>query len=189
MNADLLTQSYRDYCETLLAIRRSGEWKEHATTFDDYAKLRWSLSKTRAKLLCDFAKLIGLCRKEGLPLPDTPENVKPLLSLAQKHWLDVWRLVLDCTGASMNGGPKIINAASVQAVMDRFGIVAHKKLPEHVLKGQRVRRAAKTMAEIGDGEALVGQVGKRGLGKYWDDGVRVVIEADQARMDGNSEDL
>lgn len=179
MNDDLLTEGYHQYCDTLLAIRRSGEWKDHAPSFDDYAQKRWSLSKTRAKLLCNFAKFVAMCREHRIELPETPENVKPILGLAQKYWLDVWRLVLDSNGSAM------VNAANVQAVMDRFGILAQRKLPQHVLNGQRVRRAAKTMAEFGDGEQLVEQVGKRALGKHWQDGVRVTIEADQARMDND----
>lgn len=175
MNEQLLASHYERMCETLWAIKKSGDWKATCSSFDIYVSRRWSLSKTRAKLLCNFAEFVADCRKEYLRIPDAPENVKPILALAKKHWLDAWRLCVHYAD-----GP--INADHCEATLDHFGMYARKKLPPHVLNGQRVRRAAKTMAEFEDGEKLVTQIGADGLGRKWDDAVRVVIDADQARM-------
>ena len=179
MNEDLLTAGWEQVCDQLAAIRKTGEWERTHSSFDAYAKSRWSLSKTRAKLFCDFSKFCSMCRQARLPLPDAPDNVAPILRLTQKRWLEVWQMAVNYQDGA-------INAQYCESVMSQFGVIKDKKLPPHVINGMRVRKAAKTMAEIGDGEALVDQVGTRGLGKSWDECVKVVIDADQARMDRDS---
>lgn len=176
MNEQLLTSYYADYCETLLAIRRSGEWKDWSGTWEEYVGKRWSLSKSRAKLLCQFAKLRAMCHVEHMRLPETPEQVKAILALPQKQWLETWDLV------TATAGKDLVNAAHVDAVMTRFHIYARKRLSPEAMKAIRVRRAAKTMAEMEDGERLVGEIGGKALGKNWNKAVEVVIEADQARL-------
>jgi hypothetical protein len=181
VNEGFLIGAYVTYCTTLLAIRHSGEWREWADTWDEYVRDRWSLSKSRAKLLCSFAAFRLLCeKKEVRRLPDTPEQCKPLLALPKKQWLETWELVVDTAD-----GP--INAQHVESTMRRFRIFARKGIPPDVQAGIRVRRAAKTMAEFGDGERLVETVGERGLGNDWKDAVRVTIDADQARMNGKGD--
>lgn len=176
MNEQLLADSYRSYCETLLAIRQSGDWKDWFDDWGVYVESRWGLSKSRAKLLCDFAKLRNLALLQGFAtLPDTPEQCKPLLALPQKQWLETWELVCDYCKPP-------ITAANVAGCLEHFGIFANKRIPPDVLKGMRVRRAAKTLAEVGNGEQLVGEIGPRGLGKNWNKAVEVVIDADQARL-------
>ena len=178
MNEQLLETSYVNYCETLLAIRKSREWSVWALTWEEYVTKRLSMSKTRAKLLCDVAKFRAMCRAELFTiLPETPENVRPILSLPQKAWIEIWELVVSCAT-----GP--INAKHCEAVMQRFNVYSRKKIPPDVLAGMRLRRAAKTMAGFEDGEKVAGQVGKNGFGKIWDDAVRVTIDADQAKRNG-----
>lgn len=178
MNEPLFSAAYHSLCENLLAIRRSGDWKSEASDFDSYVKARYSLSKTRAKLFCNFAIFTKLCREAGMDLPETPDNVEPVLKLAQKRWLEVWELIL-----AYAPDMRALNAQHCKSVMDHFGVLTNKRIPPHVLKGMRVRRASKVLAELGDGEQLVSEIGAKGLGKHWDESVRVVIDADQARMD------
>ena len=175
MNEQLLESSILQMCEHLRAIRKSGDWRSDTATFAEYAQDHWSLSKTRAKLMCDFATFASMVRSENLHMPRSPECVKPILELAQKYWLDVWRICLQYS----DGRP--INAKYCLATMDQFGFVARKRIPDKILKGRKVRRAAKTLAEIEDGEALVDEIGPSGLGHDWDMAVRVAIDADQAK--------
>lgn len=176
MNDQILVSCYVDYCETLLAIRKSGDWKEWHETWDAYVADRWGLSKSRAKLLCNFARFRQLCEKESTgALPETPESVKTILALPQKAWLETWELVT-------NYCKPPITAQNIAACLEHFKIFAHKRVPPEVLKAIQVRRAAKTLANMGDGEQLVQQIGANGLGAKWNEAVRVVIDADQERM-------
>jgi len=183
MSEQLLGTAYQQLCEHLLAIRKSGEWRTEAVSFDTYVKLRWSISKTRAKLLCDFAAFCQMARKDYLRVPDSPDNIKPILALPHKHWVATWKLCCDYA----DGKP--INASHCQATMDHFGVVARKRIPDYILNRKQVRKAAATMAAFKDGEKLADQVGVEGLGKHWKEAVRVTIEADQFAYDerGGSE--
>lgn len=176
MNEHFVESSYATYCQTLLAVRKSGDWKAWYDDWSEYVKKRWGLSKSRAKVLCDFAQFRDMCESEMFgTLPETPEQVKALLALPKKRWLETWELVI-----SLCKYP--ILPQNVESAMEHFGIYANKKLAPEALKAIRVRRAAKTIAEMGDGAQLVGEIGGRALGKNWDKAVEVVIEADQARM-------
>lgn len=176
MNEQLLASYYVSMAETLLAIRKSRDWDASCADFYDYAAKRWSLSKSRAKLLCDFAVFREMCHVELYStLPETPEAVKSLLALPKKQWLEVWELVV-------NYCKPPITSAAVDATMQHFRIFANKKLSPEALKAIRVRRAAKVMAEMKDGEQLVSEIGGRALGKNWGKAVEVVISADQARL-------
>jgi hypothetical protein len=179
MNEDLMVTEYVRYCESLLALRKSGDWKDWHETWDEYVVKRWGLSKARAKLVCDFAKFRQMLQAELFgTLPDTPEQVKALLALPQKQWLETWELVLQD-----NRLP--ITPQNVESTMQRFHIFAHKTLSPEAKKAIRVRRAAKTMAEMQDGTKLVGEIGGKALGKNWTKAVEVVIDADQARMNAS----
>jgi hypothetical protein len=171
-----MVSAYVSYCESLFALRKSGDWKAWHQTWDGYVSARWGLSKSRAKLICAFVKFRAMCEAELFgTLPETPEQVKPLLALAQHQWLDTWSLVL--------GDNKFpITASNVESTMARFHIYARKTLSPEAKKAIRVRRAAKTMAEMNDGTELVGEIGGKALGKNWDKAVTVVIDADQARL-------
>lgn len=177
MNEALLTSYYVSYCETLLAIRKSGDWKDWHPSWDDYVQRRWSLSKSRAKLLCQFAQFRNMALEETFgTLPETPEQVKSILGLPQKLWIETWDLVI-------SDNPRLpITAQNVESTLQRFGIYAHKTLSPEAKKAIRVRRAAKTMAEMSDGEKLVNEIGGKALGKNWTKAVEVVIDADQERM-------
>jgi len=174
MNEQFFASANLQMCEHLAAIRKSGDWHHYAASFDVYVQLRWSLSKTRAKLLCDFAKFCKMVGQEKLKIPGSPENVRPILMLPQKRWLEIWAICINYAD-----GP--INAKHCTATMEQFGFIARKKIPEKILNSRRVRHAAKTMAQFKDGEALVEQVGVKGLGGDWDMAVRVTIDADQAK--------
>src|SRR5690606_23429296 len=116
----LMVSEYVRYCDSLLALRKSGDWKDWYETWEAYCKERWGLSKTRAKLMCDFAKFRQMCEAEMMStLPDTPEQVKDLLALPQKQWLDTWELVL-------NDNKPPIRPQNVESTMQRFHIYAHK---------------------------------------------------------------
>lgn len=176
MNEQLLEAAYATYSQTLLAIRKSGDWKAWHDSFEDYCKVRWGLSKSRAKALCNFARFRDLCDAELLgTMPETPEQVKGILALPQKRWVETWELVLSvCKNLP-------ITPQNVESALEHFGIYANKRLSPEALKAIRVRRAAKTMAEMSDGTKLVGEIGGRALGKNWNKAVEVVIDADNER--------
>lgn len=172
-----MVSSYVTYCLNLLALRKSDDWKAWHETWDDYVKVRWGLSKSRAKLLCGFARLRGMCEAEGYGvLPESPEQVKELLALPQKLWLETWELVL-------NYCKPPIMPHNIEGVMQHANLYAHKKLSPEAMKAIRVRRAAKTMSEMNNGTALVHEIGGKALGKNWNKAVEVVIDADNARRD------
>jgi hypothetical protein len=176
MNEDLMVSAYVGYCENLLALRKSGDWKAWHETWDEYVRVRWGMSKSRAKLVCDFAKFRAMCESEMMStLPDTPEQVKAMLALPQKQWLETWELVLNYCK------PPIL-PQNVESAMQHFHIYAHKSLSPEAKKAIRVRRAAKTMAEMNNGTELVSEIGGKALGKNWNKAVEVVIDADQARL-------
>lgn len=176
MNEQLLENAYAAYCQELFALRKSGDWKAWHDDWADYVKKRWGLSKSRAKLLCDFAQFRGMCEAELFgTLPETPEQVKALLALPKKRWLETWEMILSICKLP-------ILPQNVESAMEHFGIYANKKLPPDALKAIRVRRASKTLADVGSGEQLVQDIGPRALGKHFDKAVEVVIDAHQARL-------
>ena len=176
LNEDLLRCSYHQMCDHMLVIQKLGDWKHKFSSFGEYAEYRWSLSKTRAKLFTDFAKFCRKVEAEGWKLPDTPDNIQPVLNLPQKRWVEAWELCL----AHANG---TINKKHCLATLDHYGLIARRKIPPHILKARQVRKAAETMAGFEDGEKLVDDIGPKALGKNWDKAVAVTIDADQARMD------
>jgi hypothetical protein len=176
MNERALADSYAIVCDTLRAIRKSGEWKDWCESWEEYVAKRWSITKSRAKLLCDFAKFREMALREMFgTLPETPEQVKPILALPHRLWLEVWQLCIDYADG-------VITAKHCEGVMMHFGINARRRLSPEALKAIRVRRAAKTMADMRNGEQLVSEIGAQSLGSNWERAVEVVIDADQARM-------
>lgn len=178
MNEQILESNYVAYCESLYGLRRGGEWKAWHETWDGYVRERWGLSKSRAKLICAFIKMRSMLHDQTFgfgTLPQTPEQVKSILALPQKQWLETWDLVL-------NDNKPPISPGNVDSTLQRFHIFPHKKLSPEALKAIRVRRAAKVMAEMSNGTELVDEIGGRALGKNWVKAVEVVIDADQARL-------
>lgn len=166
--------AWQQLCETLLAIRKSREWAPEFISFEAYVVGRWALSKTRAKLFCDFAKFCAMARAEYLPLPISPDTVTPVLRLQQSRWMEVWAICSSYDAKTKN---------EIQSLLAHLGIGNSKRIPQYILNGRRVRKAAETLAEFNDGEKLVDEIGPDALGKNWDEAVRVTIDADQAKMD------
>ena len=176
MNEALFIQANHDLADNLLAIRKAGDWRHYKYDWPAYIQWRFNLSKTRAKLLCDFAQFVKMCRDNGVPLPETPENVQPILLLPRGQWIDAWSRCCEFAEGHMT-------AQFCRATLDHFGYGGRKTVPPHVLKARRTRKAMETLAELGDGEKLVDEIGTKALGKNWDKGVRTVIDADQRRME------
>ena len=176
MSESLLAAAWVQVADNMLAIRRAGDWRRDAASFDVYVAKRWSISKTRAKMLCNFATFCSMARGEFLRIPDSPDNIKPILDVAKKRWMDSWRICLD------HAGDQLINAEHCKATMEYYGMGVRHKVPPKVLKGQRIRRATKTIAGMEDGTELVNDVGVGGLGHDWDVAMEVMIDADQAKM-------
>lgn len=174
MSESLVKAGWESVCTNLWAIRRSRSWQQLASSWDVYAKRYWSLSKSRAGLMVKFAKLCALCREEYQPVPDSPDNVAPILALPEKKWTAAWQV---CRDMARN---EPINAEHCESTLQHFGMNARKRVPEKVLKARRFQKATKDIASVQDGEALVEDIGVRGLGKYHDDAVRVLIDSDQA---------
>lgn len=176
MNESLLAEAIRDYCTELLALKKSGDWQLEHPSFEDYCQRRWSLSKTRVKLLLAFAAFCAMCRDAALPLPTSPENVAPVLRLQKARWLDGWRLVVNYAGV----GP--INAAHCESTLQHFGLYARKRPPEHVVEAGKVRRSFRSLASVKDPEGLVEKIGPRGLGRDVDAGFHNAVEIFEAKM-------
>lgn len=186
MNEQLLTAAWCQVCDNILSLRKSDAWRGSHASFNDYADEVWNLSKTRAKLFCDFSMFSAMCREDHLRQPAAPDVVSAILSLLpKKEWLFTWQLCIE--RALDDGDMSKLTAKHIRGVMDFYGIGIRRRIPENVLKGRKVRAAAKTLAEIGDGEQLVEDIGVTGLGHDWDMGVRVAIDADQAKMDKKHE--
>jgi hypothetical protein len=115
-----------------------------------------------------------MCRTEYLRMPASPDVIAPLLKLPQGRWMDTWRMCIDYD---------VRTAKSMTALFENFGIGGNKRTPQWVINGNRVRKAAKTLAEFGDGGQLVDEIGAKSLGRNWEKAVAVVISADEARMD------
>jgi hypothetical protein len=94
--------------------------------------------------------------------------------------MNAWLLCVDYS----DGKP--INASHCQATMDHFGIIANRRIPEHVLRKNRVQKAAGALAAFGDGEKLADEIGVNGFGKDWSKAVDVVMDAEQERMNLNA---
>lgn len=165
----MIAASFQQLADNLLAIRKSRDFAGYKT-FDEYAKRVLSLSKTKARQWCNFSTFCRMCREENLPPPVTPDNVAAILGMPQKTWMSTWRYCVD------------MSATNAQQIAE-LGVVQRKRVPEHILKARQVKKAAKTFAELEDGERVVDLVGPDGLGRHWPDAVRFVIEADQSRMD------
>lgn len=175
MNEQLLAAAWQQVCDNLLVLRKSKVWRSTHSCFNDYVIEVWCLSKTRAKLYCDFSTFSAMCRAEYLKVPTSPDVVKPILELPMKRWIETWIICIDKAGCNPDN-------KSIRATMDFFGIGVRRRVPKSVLKTRKVRAAAKTLAEMGDGEKLVEEIGPAGLGHDWDMGLRVAIDADQAKM-------
>jgi hypothetical protein len=180
MNEHLLATAYLRYCEHLVALKKSGDWKAQHESWDVYVQRRWGMSKSRAKLLCGFVKFRALLEAELVDvMPETPEQVKEILALPQHQWVETWLLVLNYCKPPITPG-------NVVSCLQHFKVYARKALSPTVRKAIRVRRAARTMSEMENGSDLVSEIGSKALGANWDDAVRVTIEADQARMDAQT---
>ena len=176
MDEELLSSLWLQLCDQVRVIRDSRQWIGEGGTWDNYCKTRWSLSKSRANLYYRFSKFAQMCREADMPPPTSPDNVAPILQLTQKRWINCYRYCLNFVR------PQRLTAQGCKNAMEHAGVVARKKPPQHVITGGRVRKAAKLLADIGDGEALVEQIGPKGLGKDWPDATRVVIDAEGARL-------
>lgn len=182
MNEQLLGAAWQQVCDNLLALRKSRVWRSSHASFNDYAAERWKLSKTRAKLYCDFSTFCAMCRDEFKPVPDCPDNVQPILGLAQKDWIYAYQLCLDKSKDENGFRFTEMTHKHILDTLSFYGIGIRRRVPEIVLKARKVRAAAKTMAEMGDGEKLVEDIGAAALGHDWDMAVAVTIDADQAKM-------
>lgn len=176
MSESLLSAGWHQVADNLLAIRRSGSWREDCASFDVYVVKHWSLSKSRAKALCQFSTFCAMCRDLHLPVPSSPDNIMPILKLKQRGWIDTWRICLDLAEG------KAVNATHCKATMDYYGIGIKYRCPPAILKARKLRKATNVMADMGDGEKLVEEIGRDGLGANWDAAVEVMIDADQAKM-------
>ena len=95
MSQALLTSSYLSYCENLHSIHHNSWYKPEFESFDAFAA-SLSLSKARAKLIINFVNFRLMAENEGMRMPTSPEQVRSLLSMPRKRWLEIWELVLDC---------------------------------------------------------------------------------------------
>lgn len=176
MNEGLLSNAWQQVCDNLLALRKARDWAQEFSSFDEYVAERWSLSKSRAKVLCNYSILCKMCREKYIKVPDSPDNVRPILELPQYQWLDAWQRCQE----KLSGTP---NAKQVYSVLEFYGMGIKRRVPPEVAKARKVRKAAKLLAEMEDGEKLVDEIGASALGHDWDMGLRVAIDADQAKMD------
>lgn len=171
MNEDLYFSAVYQLCEQLVVIRKERLWERDHVDFFAYAKKRLGLSKTRTRLLLNFAHFAAMCREARTKLPDSPECVQAVLSLPKKSWLDAWTYCVDCAE-----GP--ITYDHCVATLERFGFVRNKKLPRNVLDAMAAKRAEKALAAIEDVENV-----KR-TGTEWDKAIYNAIEIDQRTRNG-----
>lgn len=169
MNEDLFGSANYTLCQNLLALKKDDEWQRDHGDFYAYTKKRWGLSKTRTKLLLAFVHFVTMAREARMRLPESPENVAPVLNLPQKLWLVAWEYCVTCAE-----GP--ITLSHVQATLARFGLISRKKLPPEVMDNMRAKRAAKNLAEIENVENV------KSVSNDWEAGVHNMIEIDQQRM-------
>lgn len=80
-----------------LLIRDSRLYRTEYSTFEDYCRERWGMSKTHANRLVESAIVIQNLGPIG-PIPQTESQARPLAKLAPDHQVDAWTAATEKVG-------------------------------------------------------------------------------------------
>ncbi len=97
----------------LLEIRDTRLYRATHTTFDDYCRERWGMSKTHANRMIESAGVVANLAPIGV-IPATESQARPLTSLEPNAQREVWERAVE---TAPNGR---MTAAHVQSVVDEY---------------------------------------------------------------------
>jgi hypothetical protein len=100
----------------LLTIREQRLYRESYTTFEDYCRQRWDLSRPRAYQLIDAAQVIDVVSTIVDIVPVNEAQARPLASLPAEQQVEVWREVVETAPAGK------VTAKHVQETVKRVKV-------------------------------------------------------------------
>lgn len=140
-------QTFVDVGTALLEIRDSHLYRTDHTTFEDYCRQRWGMSRIHAFRLIEAAHVTENLLPIGNKLPATESQARPLTRLEPEQQREAWQIVVD----TAPGGK--VTAAHVQAVVtemtERAILEASKQIRSEKAEARRAERSER-LAEIAE---------------------------------------
>jgi phage N-6-adenine-methyltransferase len=97
----------------LLEIRDSRLYKDSYSTFEDYCRSRWGMSRIHAHRLIESAGVVENLLPMGNIVPASERQARPLVGLPQEQQFQVWQQVVETAPEGK------ITGAFVQEVVDK----------------------------------------------------------------------
>jgi phage N-6-adenine-methyltransferase len=111
--------TFVDVGNALLSIRDSKLYRESHTTFEDYCRERWQMSKTNANRLIQAAEVTENLTPFGVILPTSESQARPLTRLEPEEQIVAWEKAVS------TASNRKITAAHVQSVVDEITSKPH----------------------------------------------------------------
>ena len=106
-------ETFVEVGQALLAIRDQRLYRQSYTTFEDYLRQRWDLSRSYAHRMIDAAVVVENLLPNGNIVPVNEAQARPLTSLPPEQQQEVWREVVETAPAGK------VTAKHVQATVKR----------------------------------------------------------------------
>jgi len=111
-------QTFTEVGNALLAIRDERLYRKDYSTFEEYCRQKWGMSRIHAHRLIESATVAqNLLPMGNIAPPSNERQSRPLASLAPEQQREVWALAVETAPVDEEGQPRI-TAAHVQKVAD-----------------------------------------------------------------------
>lgn len=144
----------------LLEIRDSRLYKDNYSTFEDYCRERWGMSRIHAHRLIESAGVVENLLPMGNILPTSERQARPLVGLPPELQAQIWQEALE---TSPNGK---ITASHVQDVVDKITKphVAHNSGENEWYTPQEYINAARRVMNAIDLDPASSEIANRTVG-------------------------
>lgn len=102
----------------LAEIRDGRLYREYYSTFEDYCRERWEMSKTQANRLIGSACVVESLTPIGVILPATESQARPLTAIPMEQVGEVWQEAVDTAPRNEKNEP-VITAKHVSETVER----------------------------------------------------------------------
>lgn len=107
-------QTFVEVGSALMTIRDQRLYRLAHSTFDDYCRDRWSISRIHAHRLIESAAVVGNLLPIGNTVPATESQARPLTALQPEQQREAWQQAVD---TAPNGK---VTAAHVESVVQQY---------------------------------------------------------------------